>query len=579
MFLAGKVEETPRPLKDVILVSYEIMHKKDPAAVQRIKQKEIYEEQKERILLGERLVLATLGFDLNVHHPYKPLVEAIKKFKVAQNALAQVAWNFVNDGLRTSLCLQFKPHHIAAGAIFLAAKFLKVKLPSDGEKFWWQEFDVTPRQLEEVSNQMLELYEQNRAVPPSHGSEVDGVSVSAASHRAPAKALGAVEDTHGHPQSTTTASTNLPDNTSHMVLREDAANKYGLQAKQGAQLPQMESSYTDNQGGHQRGTHGPHTGHGSTGPRIGDSDNKFDDSRDRWCHDTKASSGVQVRGSMMDARHKSKLERPEETERKDVSERGERKDERAVYRANNSIQETGGSEAKGGYSASEAICKIDKDKVKAAIEKRRKSRIDVNESRPAANKRVDVMDEDDLIERELESGVELAAEAEKIKQERRQNWSKSLNKMEKDARRDHEDPSSDETNRKSSVVDGQSQMRKKSRSSDSEHLDGNGCSLEPSVTEEGELSGIDVLDLHSPKASEHMSPRSGRGEKTRSPYDSWEQKGQSDAKNRTHHALNSLGYHHQEARREPVGKVRHEYIDREHKRHKSENPHFSSTTD
>lgn len=50
--------------------------------------------------------------------------------------------------LRTSLCLQFKPHHIAAGAIFLAGKFLKVKLPSDGDKVWWQEFDVTPRQLE-----------------------------------------------------------------------------------------------------------------------------------------------------------------------------------------------------------------------------------------------------------------------------------------------------------------------------------------------------------------------------------------------------------------------------------------------
>jgi cyclin T len=33
-----------------------------------------------------------------VNHPYKPLVEAIKKFEVAQNALAQVAWNFVNDG-------------------------------------------------------------------------------------------------------------------------------------------------------------------------------------------------------------------------------------------------------------------------------------------------------------------------------------------------------------------------------------------------------------------------------------------------------------------------------------------------
>jgi hypothetical protein len=30
----------------------------------------------------------------------------------------------------------------------LAAKFLKVKLPSDGDKVWWQEFDVTLQQLE-----------------------------------------------------------------------------------------------------------------------------------------------------------------------------------------------------------------------------------------------------------------------------------------------------------------------------------------------------------------------------------------------------------------------------------------------
>ncbi|GAB2286438.1 hypothetical protein Dimus_020845 [Dionaea muscipula] len=110
--------------------------------------REVYERREELIDLAERVVLATLGFDPNVQHPYKPLVDAIKKFKVAQHSLARVAWNFVNDGSRTSLCLQFKPHHIATGAIFLATKFLSIKLPSDGEKVWWREFDVTPHQLE-----------------------------------------------------------------------------------------------------------------------------------------------------------------------------------------------------------------------------------------------------------------------------------------------------------------------------------------------------------------------------------------------------------------------------------------------
>ncbi|KAI9118094.1 hypothetical protein K1719_010426 [Acacia pycnantha] len=69
MFLAGKVEETPHPLKDVILVSYEIINKKDPVAAQRIKQKDVYEQQKALILAGETIVLQTVGFDHNLHHP------------------------------------------------------------------------------------------------------------------------------------------------------------------------------------------------------------------------------------------------------------------------------------------------------------------------------------------------------------------------------------------------------------------------------------------------------------------------------------------------------------------------------
>ncbi|XP_042490184.1 cyclin-T1-3-like isoform X2 [Macadamia integrifolia] len=351
MFLAGKVEETPRPLKDVILVSYEIIYKKDPAAVHRIKQKEIYEQQKELILLGERVVLATLGFDLNVQHPYKPLVEAIKKFKVAQNALAQVAWNFVNDGLRTSLCLQFKPHHIAAGAIFLAAKFLKVKLPSDGEKVWWQEFDVTPRQLEEVSNQMLELYEQNR-LPPAQGSEVEGSAGAGTSHRAPAK---------------TATSNDEPVLANGSAQAGDVAiTKAGASVRSSSRTV-SDQSHVDDQGVPQ----------------------KITQNRSNECG--KSVWGHEEDGEIQVFRH------PEQ--------------ELFPY-----SRDYGGD-------PHDAIKKIDKDKVKAALEKRRKSRGDVA-------LKMELMDEDDLIERELEDGVELAVEDEKIKQERRKSWSKLSNRLE-----------------------------------------------------------------------------------------------------------------------------------------------------
>jgi cyclin T len=387
MFLAGKVEETPRPLKDVILVSYEIIHKKDPAAAQRIKQKEVYEQQKELILLGERVVLATLGFDLNVHHPYKPLVEAIKKFKVAQNALAQVAWNFVNDGLRTSLCLQFMPHHIAAGAIFLAAKFLKVKLPSDGEKVshWWQEFDVTARQLEEVSNQMLELYEQNR-VPASQASEAEGSAGTAVSHPPLQKApIGNEEHAPSINNSQGVVATSKP-----AMLRPTSSR------------PAPDHPYPDNHGGIMKTTQNRSTDYGSKELK-GMSDHKQH-------HE---SEGQSLHEENIGEDSNSSRFGEEDQERLGAGVMKDKFHGRTVEYRDDAV----------GQSPQEAIKKIDKDKVKAALEKRKKSRGDITRKK-------DLMDDDDLIERELEDGIELASDSEKIKQERRQSWPKTSRNVE-----------------------------------------------------------------------------------------------------------------------------------------------------
>ncbi|GJM95667.1 hypothetical protein PR202_ga12437 [Eleusine coracana subsp. coracana] len=377
MFLAGKVEETPRPLKDVIQVSYEVIHKKDPTAGQRIKQqKEIYDKQKELILLGERIVLVTLGFDLNVHHAYKPLVEAIRKFNVGQNTLPQVAWNFVNDGLRTSLCLQFEPHHIAAGAIFLAAKFLKVKLPSDGDKIWWQDFDVTPRQLEEVSNQMLELYEQNRSpqAQPSEGNDAEGNSGSVRNQRSSVKSEANLKESsiHGYHQ---------------------ASKQSNLKNSSSMDAPDAKHTDSDKQNSDHKLL------------RIGNGDNGSNKDRSY------------PSGGRLDAHH-GKKSLPDCQGSKSSYECGPQEDQSHPSHDNsNETRESipNGNEAPSvSSSMMDAMNKIDKDKVKAALEKRRKSKGDVSV-------KANVMDDDDLLERELEHGVELAVEDEKIKQDKEHN--------------------------------------------------------------------------------------------------------------------------------------------------------------
>ncbi|KAK1549899.1 hypothetical protein Q3G72_009907 [Acer saccharum] len=170
LFLASKLEETRCMLDDVVLMSCEIVYKQDPSTSQRIRQKrEVFKKQRDLIIVGEMHLLSTIAYDVDIQLPYKPLVDALKGLQVFPD-LAKVAWNFVNDWLCTTLCLQYKPHYIAAGSLFLAAKFQKVKLPTQKGKFWWLEFDISPKQLEDVIKQMLHLLEQDRmqALPPKH---------------------------------------------------------------------------------------------------------------------------------------------------------------------------------------------------------------------------------------------------------------------------------------------------------------------------------------------------------------------------------------------------------------------------
>ena len=194
LVLAAKTEESPKKLNIVI----EECHKLKVRGMQtgRIssgglsppKPDELdpkgdeFSKLKERILLLERVILHTIGFELSIDHPYKFLVEQIKSLvkkrelefiqpdptgtpEKMMNEMVQYAMNFANDSMHTSLCLQFDPQLIATACVYLAAQFAKVR-PAQKE---WLELLGQPNvdSLSSVCLQVIELIAERKGADPA----------------------------------------------------------------------------------------------------------------------------------------------------------------------------------------------------------------------------------------------------------------------------------------------------------------------------------------------------------------------------------------------------------------------------
>ena len=68
IFLASKVEETPKKLKDVVMETFKQQHKDKPPPDMESRE---FWELKEKVLISERILLQTLSFDLTVEHAYR----------------------------------------------------------------------------------------------------------------------------------------------------------------------------------------------------------------------------------------------------------------------------------------------------------------------------------------------------------------------------------------------------------------------------------------------------------------------------------------------------------------------------
>eukprot|EP00316_Scyphosphaera_apsteinii_P015717 CAMPEP_0119305206 /NCGR_PEP_ID=MMETSP1333-20130426/6249_1 /TAXON_ID=418940 /ORGANISM="Scyphosphaera apsteinii, Strain RCC1455" /LENGTH=399 /DNA_ID=CAMNT_0007308235 /DNA_START=26 /DNA_END=1225 /DNA_ORIENTATION=+ len=224
LFLASKVEETPKKLKNIVSATYAVQHANNPDNKPEKLDPESHEffEMKEKILISERILLQTLGFDLTVEHAYRPLLAYVKSIQGTRD-LAQIAWNFINDSLRTTICLQYAPRCVSAAAVYLAAEYLSGRqkqpyvLPPHEGGNWYDAFQVSEEDFQDVAKQIMELYEKTQqggqCASLSNGSHVAEVmtqrrpEAEATKSSAPAEeksalaqsATGAVSDTANVP--------------------------------------------------------------------------------------------------------------------------------------------------------------------------------------------------------------------------------------------------------------------------------------------------------------------------------------------------------------------------------------------
>lgn len=189
LYLACKVEEQPRSVKTVAEAVFKTAHRHKTKAIGLLaKEPDFSHKLKEKVLLAERALLYSLGFDLELQHPtqlvldflqahYNRLLPEDLRVSPARwgqecdqqsgpsydvmNQLSVVAWNLCLSSYQLLEFLQYEATHLAAASIYVGALVMGLRPCLQNGWHWWEQepLSVNTTLLAEIAGKLLELYE------------------------------------------------------------------------------------------------------------------------------------------------------------------------------------------------------------------------------------------------------------------------------------------------------------------------------------------------------------------------------------------------------------------------------------
>ncbi|KAI4301858.1 hypothetical protein L6164_035096 [Bauhinia variegata] len=161
VWLASKLEESPRKARQVIIVFHRMECRRENLPIEHLDlYSKKYVELKMELSRTERHILKEMGFICHVEHPHKFISNYLATLGTPPE-LRQEAWNLANDSLRTTLCVRFKSEVVACGVVYAAARRFQVPLPENPP--WWKAFDAEKSGINEVCRVLARLYSLPKA--------------------------------------------------------------------------------------------------------------------------------------------------------------------------------------------------------------------------------------------------------------------------------------------------------------------------------------------------------------------------------------------------------------------------------